>query len=187
MMRRRLWIRVLRWAMVAVSLTLGSVLFTRGDYVIGGLICALGVFRAVFLIATTRPRKVSRRRLNQVDTGPTGAGPARVRELLRGLARSEFRVAAGVIGIDQYQFRRAFNSGSSIAELAAEKGVPLDRVVKAMVADAEAQVDLQVSKGGVDPTSAQFAKARLQIWANRLANFHKGDLRRPKAGVSFGS
>ena len=33
-----------------------------------------------------------------------------------------------------------------------------------MVADAEAQVDLQVSKGGVDPTSAQFAKARLQIW-----------------------
>jgi hypothetical protein len=186
MMRRRLWIRALRWAMVAVSLTLAGVLLARGDYVIGGLICVLGVFRAVFLIGTTRPRKVYRR-VNQVDTVPPGTGPARVRELLRGLARNEFRVAAGVIGIDQYQFRRAFNSGSSIAELAAEKGVPLDRVVSAMVADAEAQVDLQVSKGGVDPTSAQFAKARLQIWANRLANFHKGDLRRPKAGASFGS
>ena len=134
MMKHQVWIRVLRWAIVDVSLTLGGVLLARGDYVIGGLICVLGVFRAVFLIATTRPRMAPRgqfnplNRSNQVDTDRPGAGAAPVRELLRGLARTEFKVAAGAIGVDPSQFRRAFNSGTSIAELAAEKGVPLDRV-----------------------------------------------------------
>ena len=187
MIRRRLWIRVLRWAIVAVSLTLAGVLLARGDLVIGVLICVLGVCRAMFLIATRRPRKVIQGRRSQIESGPAGTGPAPVRELLRGLARSEFRVAAAALGIDQYQFRRAFNSGCSIAELAADKRVPLDRVVSAMVADAAAQVDLQVSNEGLDATTAQFAKARLQIWVNRLVNFHKGDLRRPRAGASFGS
>jgi hypothetical protein len=109
-----------------------------------------------------------------------------VRELLRGLARSEFRVAAGAIGVDPNQFRRAFKGGSSIADLAAEKGVPLDRVVNAIVADAATQVDMRVSNGALDATTAQFAKARLQIWATRLVNFHKGDLRRMRTGASLG-
>jgi hypothetical protein len=162
--------------MVAVSAALAAFLLARGDYVIGGLIATLVVFRAVFLIGTSRARRAFR--------GPgVAGGPAQragqsgsARQVLRGLSRGEFKVAASVIGLDASQMQRGFNEGRSIAELAGANGVPLDRVVSAMVADATSQLDIQVAQGILDPQTAKRAKARLTFWANRLVNFHKGDL-----------
>jgi len=90
-------------------------------------------------------------------------------------------VAARVIGIGPNEMRRAFNGGSSIAELAARSGVPLGTVVSAMVEDATEVIDRRVAAGEMSVQQGQLVKARIPIWAGRLAHFHKGDLRRVRS------
>lgn len=175
MSRQRQLLRVLRWVMVAVSAAISGLLLARGDYVIGGLIAAFVLFRAVFLIATSRAW-FSRRPGNPDATRQVARGLAPVRQILRGIARAEFKVAASVMGMDGSQMQRAFNEGRSIAELAGDRNVALDRVVKAIVADATSRIDVQVAQGTVDAQTAKRARKRLRFWANRLVNLHKGDL-----------
>ncbi len=172
--------------MVAVSLAIAAFLLARGDDVIGGLIAVLVVFRVVFLIGTSRARRASRSQRYANGTTQRVGAPAPVRQVLRGLARGEFGVAAAVIGVDASQMQRAFREGSSIGELADANNVPRDRVVNAIVADATSQIDMKLAQGMLDPQSAQRAKARLGFWANRLVNLHKGDLRRLRSGAPLG-
>jgi hypothetical protein len=154
--------------MVAGSLAIAAVLLARGNDVLGLLIGGLAVVRVVYLLAVTRSRRAPR--------SPHGAGP--VLDVLRGMARSEFVVAAGVIGLEPAAVRRAFDQGSSLAELATGAGVPVDRVVNAVVRDASAKLDQDVTNGRLTGPRADQAKARLPTWASRLVNFHKGDPRR---------
>lgn len=170
--------RAFRWVMVAVSAAIAALLLARADYVIGGLIAVLVVLRVVFLLGTSRARRVSRSRRVAKSTGQRADSSAAVRRVLRGLARSEFKVAASVIGIDTPEMRRAFNQGRSIAELARARDVPLDQVVNAIMADSAAQIDTQVAQRSLDPQTAARAKSRLSFWASRLVDFHKGDFSR---------
>jgi hypothetical protein len=172
--------------MVAVSSAIAAFLLARGDYVIGGLIAVLVVFRVVFLIGTSRGRRVSHHQGYANRTTQRVGAPAPVRQVLRGLARGEFRVAAGAIGVDASQMQRAFKEGSSIGELADANNVPRDRVVYAIVADATSQIDMQVAQGILDPQTAQRAKARLSLWANRLVNLHREDLHRLRNEAPLG-
>ena len=183
---RRGWFRALRWAMVAVSTAIAVFLLVRGDYVIGGLIAVLVIFRVVFLIGTSRRRRVPQSQGYASGSPQRVGAPAPVRQVLRGLARGEFRVAAGAIGVDASQMQRAFRQGSSVGELADANNVSRDRVVNAIVADATSQIDLQVSRGILDPQTAQRAKGRLSLWANRLVNLHRGDLHRLRNGAPLG-
>jgi hypothetical protein len=159
--------------LVAGSLALAGVLLYLHDYIVGSLIGGLALVRVVYLVGTSR-------RTGRFSSRPSGTGP--VRSVLRELARHEFLVAARQIGLDPKQMRRAFDEGRSIAELAAGAGVPLERVVTAMVADATRSIDGKVATGQMTAQQAERVKARLPLWAGRLATFHKGDLRRLRAG-----
>lgn len=179
--RRIRLFRVLRWVLVALSLALATVLLIRRDYIIGSLIMVLVVVRIALLLGTARRRPYMRMNRSSVQPGastppPGAAQPGGGR--LYGLARSEFLVAAGVIGMAPAQMRDAYQSGSSLAEMAASKGIPLERVVNAIVGDAGLKVDDAVAQGTMNPRFAARFKSRLPVFANRIANHHKRDLQR---------
>ncbi len=163
------------------SLALATVLLLRRDYVIGSLIAVLVVVRIAILVGTTRRRRPYMRTngssaqpgaastATAAATGGLFGGAARPGgRALAGLARSEFLVAAGVIGMAPGQMRDAFNRGSSLAEMAASSGVPLDRVVNAIVTDAGLKIDDAVARGTLNPRFAARFKSRLQVWAERI-------------------
>jgi hypothetical protein len=187
----RTWIRALRWVLVAGSLAVAGVLIYRHNYVIGLLIAGLALVRVVYLVATMRRSSARRSWYGAVPGGGTGmgnpgrvpggtgpAGTAKGRGVLAALALQEFGVAARVMGIDGIQMRRAFDEGRSIAELAAQSGVPLERIVSAVVSDATSTIEGRVSQGQMAQQQALEVKARIPVWASRLVNFHKGDMRR---------
>jgi hypothetical protein len=177
---------------VAFSLALATVLFLRHDYLIGALIAVLVVIRVAILIGTTRRRRPYMRMTDLRMTGSvaqpgastpqpgvsSAASDAPTGRPLSGLARSEFLVAAGVIGMAPRQMRDAYDRGSSLAEMAATNGVPLERVVNAIVGDASLKVDDAVSQGTMNPRFAARFKSRLPVWADRIVNHHKRDLQR---------
>jgi hypothetical protein len=154
--------------MVALSVGIAAVLLARGDTPLGLLIAILAMVRVGYLLATSRRRRAWRPSL--------GAAPAR--GLLQELRRPAFQTAAGVIGLDPAEVRRAFDQGRSLAELAAGAGVPVNLVVNAVVSDASARLDEQVADGRATHEAALQAKERLPRWADRLVNFHRGDRRR---------
>jgi hypothetical protein len=175
------FLRVLRWVLVAGSIALAVILLERRDYVIGFLIAGLAIVRVVFLIGSSRRRGFHGRGgfdgggiPGAMRAGAVGGGQGP----LRGLMRSEFVVAAGVIGMDLTQARNAYRGGSSIAEIAAGRGVPADRVVSAIVTDAGAKIDRAVAEGTMDRRLAYRLKGRLPVVANRFVNHHKRDLQR---------
>jgi hypothetical protein len=177
-------VRVLRWVLVAASLALATVLLLRRDYVVGFLIAGLVVVRVAILVGTAgrgRPyRRGSRASAQQAGmpatpgvASPTAQSGGRP---LAGLARSEFLVAAGVIGMAPAQMSLAYNRGSSLAEMAAGNGVPLERVLNAIVGDAGSKIDDAVARGTMNPRRAVRFKSRLPVWGERLVNHHKHDL-----------
>ncbi|MGD0084069.1 MAG: hypothetical protein ABSD78_12850 [Acidimicrobiales bacterium] len=173
--------RTLRWVMVAGTLAIAAVLLLRGNYILGLLIGGLAIVRVVYMVTFARRRRAFRSSYGAgvgAGAGAHGAGP--VRELLRGLARAEFPVAAGIIGMDPAQVRTAFEQGRSLAELATGAGVPVERVVNGVASDAAARIDQGVADGRVPEERALQAKAQLPVWANRLVNFHKGDFQRTR-------
>jgi hypothetical protein len=182
--RRMRLVRVLRWVLVAASLALATVLLLRRDYVVGFLIAGLVVVRVAILVGTAgrgrpyrRGSRVSAQQAGMPATpgvaSPTAQSGGRP---LAGLARSEFLVAAGVIGMAPAQMSLAYNRGSSLAEMAAGNGVPLERVLNAIVGDAGSKIDDAVARGTMNPRRAVRFKSRLPVWGERLVNHHKHDL-----------
>lgn len=155
----------LPWVMVTLGLAIAAVLLLRGSYILGLLIAALAVVRVVYLVGISRRRRVFRDSL--------GAGP--VQGVLRELAPYEFVLASGMLGLDPAEARRAFEKGSSLAELATGAGIPVEQMVGAIVEDASAKLDGEVSCRRMTQSQASQVKVRLPIWANRLVHFHKGD------------
>lgn len=165
---RSLW--ALRLAMVVLGLAIAAVLLARGDYVLGGLIGLLALTRVAFVATVTRRRGAGR------------AGRAAVPPVLRQLNRVEFAVAAGAIGRDPAEVRRAFRQGRSLADVAAEAGVPTEAVVGAVVADATARIERDAAAGTLAGDELRRARAALPTWARRLVHFHQGDRLGPRAG-----
>ena len=88
--------------------------------------------------------------------------------MLQRLAGMELDVAATAIGVAPDVLRSAVNDGRSIAELAADAGVPSDRVVDAVVRDANTKVDRAVADGRMAADRASLLRSRLPNWAQQL-------------------
>jgi hypothetical protein len=92
------------------------------------------------------------------------------------MARDEFLVAAGTMGISGAQLRQDFNGGMSIAEMAASVSVGLEPIIDAIVNDASGRIDRAVAQGSVEHNEGNSAKFKLRLWAERLVNIHKRGL-----------
>jgi hypothetical protein len=161
--------------MSVVALAAGVVLVVTGFTVPGAVIGGLAVVRMAFLASL----ELRRRRFRAVAASrEEGNYP-----VLRSLVRGQFEVAAGAIGTSPSEVRIDFANGRSIAESAAARGVPVERVVDAVVADAAAKLDVAVAEGRTSPTAAARFKARLPRWATRVVNGHRDDLRGRRAGA----
>lgn len=162
------WFRIIRWIIVIILLVLAFILIEHGRYLVGalvGVLALLGIVRLLFY-----------RRRRQSFGSRTVGQP--IRELLRGMARAEFDVAASTIGISSAQLQRDFDNGRSIAEIASAAGVSVDTVVNAIIADMSAKIDQAKTEGRVSSDLAAQAKSRLSMWVTRLVNGHKGEFRR---------
>src|SRR5207248_945357 len=165
-------LRTFRWAMVALGLGAGAVLLATGNTVVGVVVGGLALVRLLFLLSIERRMHqlhAVRAAPRQDPSATVGAYP-----LLRSLARGQFEVAAGAIGISPCDVRVEFARGRSIAEIAAAHAVPVERVVAAVVADASAKLDLAVADGQTTRGAAERFKTRLPRWANRLVHRHRG-------------
>jgi len=160
--------RTFRWVMVLGALAIAAVLLYRGDYLLGLLIGGLAVVRISYVASVARRRHAFGSSYN------AGRG----RQGLAGLARSEFIVGARALGLGPSQIRRGFDQGRSLAELAADSDVPVERIVDAVIRDASSRIDHALTNGRVNEEAAHRLKAELPAWAGRLVNFHKGDFQR---------
>src|SRR5262245_64529565 len=127
-------IRTLRWVIVGFGAVAGVVLLAAGATLFGAVLLTFAILRLVMLLAMQR-----RMRDWSVGRGGDGAGPGvgnPNRDTMQRLARGAMEVAAVAIGIATDDLRRAVDGGRSIAAVAGDAGVPVQRVVDAVVADA---------------------------------------------------
>ena len=156
-------IGTMRYLFFGVGLVGGLILLAAGQTLIGGLLVAMGTVRIVMLVSMQHGKRSSSSQAPGVN-GRRGGG----RQMLQRLARMELDVAATAIGVAPDVLRRAVDDGRSIAALAVDAGVPSDRVVDAVVGDANAKVDLAVADGRIAPDRASMLRNRLPNWAEQL-------------------
>jgi hypothetical protein len=169
--------RTFRWVMVALGLAAGALLLVTGNRLVGAVIGGLALVRLAFFVSIERRR----RQLRGVGGGsrPGDGGYP----LLRSLARGQFEVAAGAIGTSPSEVRIEFANGRSIAEVAGARGVPVETVVAAVVADASEKLDRAVAEGHTTRFAADQLKSRLPRWATRMVYGHRGDFGSRRAGA----
>jgi len=154
---------VIWWIIVVAGLLVGATLILLGYYLFGAIIGGFAILRLIYTLSLPGRR------------GPWLMTDSE-RALLRSIARDEFVVAAGVMGISVAQLRDDFRGGLSLAEMARGAGVALDAVIDAIVKDAATRIDHAVAVGSVTQREGDSAKARLRPWAARLVNLHRKDL-----------
>jgi hypothetical protein len=141
----------------------GVILLAAGETLIGGLLVAMATVRIVLLVSMQRRMRSSSSQSRGINSRPGGG-----RQMLQRLAGMELDVAATAIGVAPDVLRRAVNDGSSIAALAADAGVPSDRVVNAVVRDANAKVNRAVADGRIAADRATRLRDGLPNWAEQL-------------------
>jgi polyhydroxyalkanoate synthesis regulator phasin len=102
--------------------------------------------------------------------GPGGRGPG-------------LDAAATALGVTEEELVTALADGQSIAEFAAARGVDVQTVVDAMVADAKAHLDEEVAEG--DLTQAE-ADARLAEVTEKITAMVNGEMPPPAMGGGRG-
>jgi hypothetical protein len=156
-------IGTMRYLFFGVGLVGGVILLAAGQTLIGGLLVAMGTVRIVMLVSMQHRTRSSSPQAPSAN-GRRGGG----RQMLQRLARMELDVAAITIGVAPDALRRAVDDGRSIFALAADAGVPSERVVDAVVRDANTKVDLAVADGRIAPDRASTLRSRLPNWAEQL-------------------
>ena len=155
-------IRTMRFLFFGVGLVGGVILLAAGETLIGGLLVAMATVRIVLLVSMQR-----RMRSSSQSRGMNGR-PGGGRQMLQRLAGMELDVAATAIGVAPDVLRRAVDDGRPISTLAADAGVSSDRVVDAVVLDANAKVDRAVADGRIAADRASMLRTRLPNWAEQL-------------------
>ena len=155
--------RTMRYLFFGVGLVGGVILLAAGQTFIGGLLVAMAAVRIVLLVSMHRGIRSSSSQAPGVD-GRRGGG----RPMLQRLAIMELDVAAAVIGVAPDVLRHTVDDGRSIAALAADAGVPTDRVVDAVLRDARTKVDRAVADGRIAPDRSSMLRSRLPNWAEQL-------------------
>jgi lambda repressor-like predicted transcriptional regulator len=82
--------------------------------------------------------------------------------------------AAEALGLTTDELRTALHDGSTLAELAADKGVDVDTLITTMVASAVEQLDAAVAAGDIDEAHATEIKANL---TERITAMVNGEMR----------
>jgi hypothetical protein len=152
----------MRYLFFGVGLVGGVILLAAGETLIGGVLVAMAAVRIVLLVSMQHGRRSASS--PAAGNGRRGRG----RPMLQRLASMELDVAATAIGVAPDALRQAVDDGRSIAELAADAGVPSDRVVDAVVRDANTKVDLAVADGRIASDRASMLRNRLPTWAEQL-------------------
>jgi hypothetical protein len=165
-----------------VFLSLVVVLLLRKDYVVG-LIVAVLVGLRILLLVPSPVRRTQRRSTGTGQSGRNVVYPGRLitRQVLRPMAKDEFKIAAEMIGIDAVSVRREFGAGQSIAVMADERGVRLDQVINAVLSDVMTRIDNEVSAGRLSQEQGSLVKARAPDWVNRFVNIRRQELDRFKS------
>jgi hypothetical protein len=153
--------RTMRFLFFGVGLVGGVILLAAGRTLIGGVLVAMSAVRLVLLV-----KMQHRMQSPSKSRGMSSSGGGHQR--LQHLGRMELDVAATAIGVAPDELRRAVDDGRSISALAADAGVSSDRVVEAVVRDANAKVDRAVVDGRIAPDRASTLRNRLPNWAERL-------------------
>lgn len=94
--------------------------------------------------------------------GVERAGVAHARRVGRGMRPGfDGEVVAAILGIEVHDLRSSLRDGSSIADIAGEVGVDVQRVIDALVAEMAAHLDLAVEHGRL--TADEAATRRSEI------------------------
>ena len=156
-------IGTMRYLFFGVGLVGGVILLAAGQTLIGGLLVAMAAVRIVLLVSMQREAVVvvpgaRRERPSRRWTSDVAAscryGARRRRDRDRRCAR---RVA-----------ERGQRRPLDLRGLAADAGVPSDRVVDAVVRDANTKVDRAVADGRMASDRASLLRTRLPNWAEQL-------------------
>ena len=94
--------------------------------------------------------------------GPGGHGPGFIRE---GLA-----TAAEALGISEDELRTDLQNGQSIADIAAAKGVDVQTVIDALVAEAKTHLDEKVASGDITQAQADERLSQLTEGVTAMVN-----------------
>ena len=163
----------------------------RRDRVIGALVLtgALvggGVAGAVLGIPGISGAQSTTSEATTTSVSPNrGAMPHGERHFGRGPGFSpaaEGAVVAKAIGISETELRDQLRSGKTIAEVAKAKGVDVQKVIDALVADASRRIDQAVTDKHITAERAASIKAELKDHITRLVNEGGGF----KGGHPFG-
>ena len=80
--------------------------------------------------------------------------------------------AAKALNMTAADLRTQLDAGSTIAKVATDKGVAVQTVIDAMVADAKAHLAQEVTDGKLTQAQADAAKAKLPAQVTKLVNAH---------------
>ena len=92
------------------------------------------------------------------------------RRVVRGARRLVVHASAKAIGIPDADLVKALRGGSSIADVANAKGVPVTKVIDAIVTAGRARLDTAVKAGKLSAEQAAKAEQRLPQLAERAVN-----------------
>jgi hypothetical protein len=90
--------------------------------------------------------------------------------VLGGIVGGGLDAAATALGTDAATLRQALKDGKSIADVAAEKGVAVDTVTKAISDAATAKIDQAVTDGKLTQAQADAKKATLTEQVTAMVN-----------------
>jgi hypothetical protein len=117
----------------------------------------------------------------QQDGSTTTEAPAEEGRLHRGGPRAGLQAAAEALGMEVDELRDALEDDSTIADVAGERGVDVQAVIDAMVADATERIDQRVADGDLDADRAAELKEELP---ERITDLVNGE--GPRSGPGFG-
>lgn len=117
-------------------------------------------------------------KLGDGGRGHGGPGKGGMRGGPGGLIGAGLDAAATALGTDAATLRQALREGKSIADVAVEKGVAVDTVVKALSDAATVKIDQAVTDGKLTQTQADSMKASLTERITAMVNA-KGGMKGP--------
>jgi hypothetical protein len=146
-----------------------------GSVLIGVIVGGLAVARLVMF--------------SRFPTGRRGGGGGRGRanpsdrEWLRAQARDELLVAAQVIGCAPRELRDRFQQGTSVADIATERSVPVENVTTAVAADLDLKARNAAAAGTMSESDAQRIHELAPQFAQRMVYGHRGDFGRARGAM----
>ncbi len=81
--------------------------------------------------------------------------------------------AAGALGITAEELKTDLKNGQSIAEVASAKGIDVQTIIDALVAKADARIDMAVTAGKITAEKATTLKTKAVTVATKVVNTKK--------------